>query len=329
MNNNSKLIFVAISDGILNNDAFKHIAGETNNETWTELLVDLKFFDDIEDHTKHLRRRFVLGAADWMAGKNGSLQDDKLLFDYTDDEWEYVWMTMLEDGAWNVSSIKDGEGNLVKPNYGPEILIKFIAHDLRCHIIVFDLHHDRIQFVSGNHLKSNNVVFDSPLLVYATGNHFQSVMQVNHEFFINYAKELEAENKDINLPMEQNENIDDQASLIEIENTKSSRTITNNEINNTADAKKSKKPMSSTSQGLRKSTRIAKNLPHKQNITPRKEKMPKATKRQLESTDDVELRNRFSSLSSLESECNNDFETFEVIRNIKKKRSDQRATIII
>ena len=94
------LLLVAISDGILNNDAFKHTDGDIHNSTWTQLLLDFKFFDDVEDHIMDLRRRFVLGAADWMAGNNGSMQNDKLLFDYTDAQWEYIWCTMLEDGAW-------------------------------------------------------------------------------------------------------------------------------------------------------------------------------------------------------------------------------------
>ena len=72
--------FLAISYGILHNDAFKHTAGDVHNATWTQLLLDFKFLDDVENHSMDLRRRFVLGAADWMAGNNGSLQNDKLLW---------------------------------------------------------------------------------------------------------------------------------------------------------------------------------------------------------------------------------------------------------
>ena len=73
-------IFVALSDGVENNDAFKHIVGDSNNETWTSLLQNLMFFDNsIEDHILYMRQRFVLGATDWMAGKNGSLQNDRYL----------------------------------------------------------------------------------------------------------------------------------------------------------------------------------------------------------------------------------------------------------
>ena len=188
------VILVGISDGILNNDAFKHNVGEANNETWTHLLLDLKFFDeDIDNHIMYLRRRFVFGAADWMAGKNESMQNDKILLDYTDDEWEFIWTSMLEDGAWAVPGIMDADGKIVKQNDAPEILIKFIAHDLKCNIIVFDLYNNSIQFVSGNLLKVDNVVFESPLLLYATGSHFQSVVQEDHDFFINYAKELQDE----------------------------------------------------------------------------------------------------------------------------------------
>ena len=171
------VLLVAISDGIINNDAFKHTAGDLHNETWTQLLLDFNFFHDTENHIMDLRRKFVFGAADWMAGNNGSLENDKLLFGYSDDDWDYIWMTMLEDGAWAVSSIKDGDGNIVKENYAPEILIKYIAHAIRCHIIVFDLVLDSVQFISGNHLKAENVVFDSPLMVYSTGSHFQTVLQ--------------------------------------------------------------------------------------------------------------------------------------------------------
>jgi len=182
-------------DGILYNDAFKHNHGETNNESWSGLLQELKFFDeDIDDHPMFLRQRFVLGAAEFMSGKNNSKQNDKTLFGYTDEEWEFIWMTMLADGAWAVPSIKDNEGNTIKDNCAPEILIKYIAHDLRCNIIVFDLNLNRVQFLSGNHVKDNNVAFESPLVLYATGEHFQSVFQTDQEYFINYARELEAAN---------------------------------------------------------------------------------------------------------------------------------------
>ena len=188
------VILLALSDGIMNNDAMKHNGSETKNETWTKLLQDLKFFEGEDDHIMYLRRRFVLGASESMSGCNGSNQNDKALFGYTDEEWAFIWMTMIEDGAWAVPSIKNKEGNTIKANWAPEILIKFIAHELKCHIIVFDLLLNTVQFLSGNHVKSENVVFDSPLLLYTTGGHFQSVLPMDHEFFINYAKELEAEN---------------------------------------------------------------------------------------------------------------------------------------
>ena len=187
----------ALCDGIYNNDAFKNTTGDENNEKWTQLLLDLKFFDDLDEkeHVMELRRRFVYGAADWMAGNNNSLQNDKAVFGYTDNEWQYIWSTMLEDGAWAVPSIKDeNNGNIIKENFAPEIFIKFIAHDIRANIIVFDLVLDDIQFVSGNLLKMDNVVFDSPLLMYSTGSHFQSVLQTNYEYFVHLAKKLQDRN---------------------------------------------------------------------------------------------------------------------------------------
>ena len=193
-----QFLIIAITDGIMENDAFKHNRGELHNETWTQLLLDLRLFDESEDQTMALRRRFVLGAADWLAGNNGSLRNDKELLGYTDTQWEYIWNTMLVDGAWAVPGITDDKGNVIKENDAPELLIKYIAHDLRCHIIVFDLLLDRIQFISGNHLKQNNVVFQSPLLLYATGSHFQAVFQYDHEYFINLAQELEKGNAVVN-----------------------------------------------------------------------------------------------------------------------------------
>ena len=194
---NDWVFIQALCDGIYNNDAFKNTTGDENNEKWTQLLLDLKFFDDLDEkeHVMELRRRFVYGAADWMAGNNNSLQNDKAVFGYTDNEWQYIWSTMLEDGAWAVPSIKDeNNGNIIKENFAPEILIKFIAHDIRANIIVFDLVLDNIQFVSGNLLKMDNVVFDSPLLMYSTGSHFQSVLQTNYEYFVHLAKKLQDRN---------------------------------------------------------------------------------------------------------------------------------------
>ena len=180
--------FTAISDGVLENDALKNNVGEKNNDAWTKLLVELKFFEDMADHTSFLRKRWVLGAKEFMAGNFGSKQNDKEVFGYSSEEWDYIWSTMLEDGAWSVPGIKDSSGNILKENYAPEILIKYIAHDLQCHIIVIDLQLGKIQFCSGNHIKDGNVVFDSPLIIYSTGTHFQSCFQQNHEFFYQLCK---------------------------------------------------------------------------------------------------------------------------------------------
>ena len=187
------LYFLAIIDGILNNDAFKHTGQDKLNETWTALMKDMKFWEDMDDHMMYLRRRWVIGSSAWMSGMYGSKQNDKVLLGYTDYEWEFIWATMIEDRAWAVPHIKDAAGKFVKNNDAPEIFIKFIAHDLRCHIIIFDLQLDRIQFCSGNHLKSDNVAFDSPLLLYNTYGHFQAVFQKNHDFFIQFSKQMEAE----------------------------------------------------------------------------------------------------------------------------------------
>ena len=159
------ITFSAIVDQILNNDALKNNKEEHLNETWTRLVRDLKLYDDIEDLTNFLRRRWVVGSAEWLSGKNGSRQNDKVLFDYDDDQWEYIWSSMIEDGAWAVPGIKDNSGNVIKDNFAPEMMIKYIAHDIRCHIIIFDLQLSTVQFCSGNHLREGNVEFDSPIIL--------------------------------------------------------------------------------------------------------------------------------------------------------------------
>ena len=144
--------------------------------------------DDVE-YIQYLRSRFVFGASSWLAVENGSAENDKLTLGYTDEEWAFIWSTMAEDGAWAVPNITDGFGNALVQNFAPELMIKYIAHNLRCHIIVFDMHLGIVQFCSGNRLKENNVVFDSPLLLYSTGGHFQSVHPIDHEYFVQYAKQ--------------------------------------------------------------------------------------------------------------------------------------------
>ena len=193
------MIYLAIIDGVLNNEAFRHIEGENNLESWTNLLKELKFHEDMDyqEHTQFLRGRFVTGAAEWLSGSHGSRENDKEKLGYNDYEWETIWSLMLEDGAWALPSLRDKEGKYLKENLAPEMLIKFVAHDLKAHIIVFDLLLNNIQFCSGNHLKSNNVIFESPLILYATGGHFQAVFQRDHTFFLNLAKKLDIESNPI------------------------------------------------------------------------------------------------------------------------------------
>ena len=124
-----------------------------------------------QEHTHFLRQRFVIGASEWLAGLHGSKENDKQKLGYTNEEWRLVWSEMLEDGAWALPALKDENGKYKKENLTPEMLIKFVAHDLKTHIIVFDLLLNSIQFCSGNHLRRNNVIFESPLILYATGGH--------------------------------------------------------------------------------------------------------------------------------------------------------------
>ena len=190
------------------------------NQAWNSLLNDLKLLESKENHTKNLRQRWVLGSREWMAGKHGSLQNLKEVFGYSDKQWDFIWSKMIQEGAWNVPGILDEKGNEIKANYAPEIMIKFIAHDLRCHIVIFDLLIGTIQYCSGNYLRENNVVFDSPLLLYATGNHFQSVLPTAEKAFVSLAKQLEDESKGII-------GSESKASLEEGQSKKTENTVTN------------------------------------------------------------------------------------------------------
>ena len=181
-------LFHAILDGILNNEAFRHTKDGTNS--WVELLEKLNIYKE-ENAVQSLRFHLVAGASNWLAGKYNSKLNDQLLHGYSDEEWTYIWSTLLEDGAWAVPPIRDKSGNYLKENFAPELLLKFIAHDLQCNILILDLYNNTIEFCSGNQLLDNNVKFDSPLILYATGSHFQSVFPINHEYFIQYSLELE------------------------------------------------------------------------------------------------------------------------------------------
>ena len=154
-------------------------------------MNDLKIWENFDNLQMHLRRRWVHGGREWLSGMHGSKENDKDMFGYTDAEWNFIWSTMLSDGVWSVPAITDKYGNIVKDNLAPELFIKFIAHDVRCHVVVFDLILNRVQFCSANHLKDNNVLFDAPILLYNTGTHFQAVYPQNIDYFVNYARDLE------------------------------------------------------------------------------------------------------------------------------------------
>ena len=92
----------AISDSILNNEAFKHTGDDNVLKKWTELLIDFKFYEDMDDadHINYLRSRFSLGASEWLAGMLGFKENDKSNLCYSDEEWEFIWSTMIERGLF-------------------------------------------------------------------------------------------------------------------------------------------------------------------------------------------------------------------------------------
>ena len=182
----------AVADIMLQKEAKKTRDANVQERNSADLSRDLRIYNFSGHNTTVLRKRWVLGASDWLAGKHGSLNNLKNIFQYTDDEWNFVWSTMICDKAWNVSGLKDLAGNVIKENFGPEMLIRYIAHDIRCHIIVFDLQLEVLQFCSGNYLKDNNVIDSSPLLMYCTGSHFQSLHPKYPEYFCELAAKLES-----------------------------------------------------------------------------------------------------------------------------------------
>ena len=150
---------LAITDGILNNMTLESNKKTSGPNSRTQLLKNLGFFDNIYNHILYLRQRWVLGASQWFTGMNGSLQNLKAVFGYDDFEWQFIWSSMNKRGAWDVPKILDSKGSVIKENYAPEMMIKYMAHDLRCHIVVIDLQLGSIQFCSANYLQENNVIF--------------------------------------------------------------------------------------------------------------------------------------------------------------------------
>ena len=84
-------IIIALIDGIKNNEAFRHIKDENNLGAWTGLLKRLELYEDNVCPVDSLRKRLVLGAAEWLSGKNGSKENEMNKFGYTAAEWEWIW----------------------------------------------------------------------------------------------------------------------------------------------------------------------------------------------------------------------------------------------
>ena len=186
--------FLAIVDSIRYNKAI--IQGKGG----VLLKEKLQRHEDSGNLVSNLRNHWVIGSSEWMAGLNGSKENFKEILGYSNVEWSFIWSTMAKNGAWNVPNIINEDG--VKINNAPELFINFIAHDLQCNIIIFDLVLRRIQFCSGNRLLDDNVVVECPILLYNTGNHFQAVSPIDHTAFINLARQLSLDNlDDLNLKL--------------------------------------------------------------------------------------------------------------------------------
>ena len=146
------------------------------------LLREFRIYETDTDPVIYMRKQLVQGASEWLSGMHDSKENEKLKFGYSSQEWDFIWSEMSKKGAWDVPTLKNSDGSYLKDNFAPEMMIRFAAHEIKCHIIVIDLSLFGIQFCSGNFLKDNNVIFNSPLILYATGNHFQSVFPVDHDY---------------------------------------------------------------------------------------------------------------------------------------------------
>ena len=93
----------AIADFILNEEVIKM----RRHTSPADLSRDLEVYNMSGHNTMILRKRWVRGAYEWLAGKHGSLQNLKDVFQYTDDEWSFVWSTLIHDKTWNVQQIKN------------------------------------------------------------------------------------------------------------------------------------------------------------------------------------------------------------------------------
>ena len=90
----------------------------------------------------------VLEASEGLAGKYGANHNEKSNFGYTEKEWEWIWSSMMEDGAWAVPGVTDSSGVVVKENFAPEILI-FFTSDLYLLRINLYIRLFKISFSSG------------------------------------------------------------------------------------------------------------------------------------------------------------------------------------
>ena len=81
----SILFFTAVLDSLLNDDALKHNGNDDLNQTWVNLLKDLKVWENIDNHMMYLRTRWVHGCKEWLSGQHGSKENDKnnLRFNYS------------------------------------------------------------------------------------------------------------------------------------------------------------------------------------------------------------------------------------------------------
>ena len=105
---NSNIKYSALSDVV--KDTLKQDLTRSQTKHLEDLGFGQTFFN--QDYIKNLRIKFVVEASEWLAGKYGSKQNEKSNFGYNDEEWEWIWSTMIEDGAWAVPALTDREGNV-------------------------------------------------------------------------------------------------------------------------------------------------------------------------------------------------------------------------
>ena len=152
--------------------------------------------DDNKTKVVKMRAAFVQHAEQVLCGREGSSQNLKEIYNYTDTEWVYIWSLLRSPGTWEVPDITDDDGKVVKLNQAPEMMLLAIADYLQADIVVFDLHNKTVQRNLANSCREGNKLWRQPLLLYYNrqGTHYQSLLSQDTEGFVSFSPSYPSQN---------------------------------------------------------------------------------------------------------------------------------------